>query len=159
MDEHSLTLGTVVATLRAFVERAGAESAVLVLDQGDDLAPAVVDCPAQGAVEISEGAEGIVLERPDALAGEPLAVPDVRSFSPFDVDVESGQVSGPLGALDHLGRAVRDLAALFPGRSAVTVTFASSDPAAPLSLAARRGEPMVLALGEEQFDPPAGWPG
>jgi len=63
-----------------------------------------------------------------------------------------------LGGLDSYGRAVRELASLFPGRSAVSVEWETSDPAAPLSLAARGDEPMLLALGEAQFDLPESFP-
>lgn len=153
------SLATVLATLRAFVTQAGAEQAVLVLDQGEDVLPAVVLCPAQGEAEISEGEESVLVRDPEAASGTPLPLPEVRAFPPLSVDASRGQLTGPLGAFEHLGRAVRDLAGAFPGRSVLTVAWESTDPAAPVLLAARRGEEMVLALGEEQFELPAGWPG
>jgi hypothetical protein len=53
---------------------------------------------------------------------------------------------------------VRELAELFPGRSVVSVVFATTDPEIPLQIAARGGDPIVLALGEEQYEMAAGWP-
>lgn len=153
------SLVTVLATLHAFVTRAGAERAVLVLDQGEEMPTAVVDCPAYGDAEVSEGDASVVVRHPDRTGGTSLPLPEVRSFRPFTVDSVNGEVTGPIGAFEHLGRAVRDLAAAFPARSVLTVAWESTDPAAPLSLAARRGEEMALALGEEQFELPAGWPG
>jgi hypothetical protein len=38
------------------------------------------------------------------------------------------------------------------------VTFATGDAETPLTIAARRGDPLVLALGEEQFAMGSGWP-
>lgn len=153
------SLVTVLATLHAFVTHAGAERAVLVLDQGNDTHAAVVDCPAHGEAEVSEGDESVVVRRPGETGGTPLPLPEVRSFPPLAIDAVHGEVTSPLGAFEHLGRAVRDLAAVFPGRSVLTVAWASTDPDTSLSLAARAGEEMVLILGEEQFELPAGWPG
>jgi hypothetical protein len=53
---------------------------------------------------------------------------------------------------------VRELADAFPGRSVLTVTFATSDPDTPLHVSARRGDPLVLGLGEEQFEMDPRWP-
>jgi len=89
----------------------------------------------------------------------PLPLPAVRALPPFEVDALRAQITAPLGGVESLARAVRELAGVFPGRSVVTATFATSDPDVPLSLTARAGDPLVLALGEEAFEMPAGWPG
>lgn len=157
-DEEAPRLPAIVATLREFGRAAGARKVVLVLDQGAQLPAAVLDCPPDGPLEVAEGDEVRVIERPDALAGEPLGHPHVHALPPFEVDVETGELRGMLGGLDSYGRAVRELASLFPGRSAVTVEWDTSDPAAPLSLAARGGEPMLLALGDARFELPDGFP-
>jgi hypothetical protein len=156
--ERTLSLPTIVGTLRSFLVQSGGEHAVLALDQGDDAPTALVELGRRGSVEISEGEDTVVIPDPAHLAAESLPLPDVRPMPPLDVDAISGEVRGPIGAFDHLGRAVRDLAALFPGRSAVTVTFASANPELPLTLAARRGEPLALQLGEVIFELPEGWP-
>ncbi len=53
---------------------------------------------------------------------------------------------------------MRELVDAFPGRSVLTVTFATTDPDTPLHLAARSGDPLVLGLGEEQYEMAPGWP-
>jgi hypothetical protein len=50
-----------------------------------------------------------------------------------------------------LGAAVRDIAALLPGASVVAADYETSDPAVPLGLAGRAGEPVVVLLGEQEF--------
>lgn len=157
-DDDAPRLPAIVATLRGFAGRSGARRVVLALDQGGSLPTAVVDCPADGPLEIAEGDEVRLIERPDALAGEPLGEPHVHALPPFEVDAQTGELRGVLGGLDSYGRAVRELALLFPGRSAVTVEWGTTDPGISLSLAARGSEPMALALGEAQFELPEGFP-
>jgi len=130
---------------------------VLLLDQGDEVPPLLVDCPTEGPATLSEGEATVQLD-PDRLATAPLPLPDVRALPPFEVDALRAEVTGPLGGVEHLARAVRALAGAFPGRTALTVTFATADPDVPLSLTARAGDPMVLGLGSEPFSMDAGWP-
>jgi len=151
-------LGTIAATLRAFVERARAMHAILLLDRGKDAAPLLVEVDRDGVAEITEGESSRVLDSSAVDEAGALPLPELRAFAPMELDVSAGKLTGPLGALDHLGRAVRGTAALFPGRSVLTVGFATTDPEAPLYLAAREGEPMVMALGEDQYELPAGFP-
>ncbi len=53
---------------------------------------------------------------------------------------------------------MRDLIALFPGRSVLTATFPTTDHETPFHLAVRGGEPIIAALGKQQFEMPPGWP-
>jgi hypothetical protein len=55
---------------------------------------------------------------------------------------------------------VRDLAGLLGGRNVAMVQFETSRPEAPLAITARAGgtDPLVLALGEEEFEMDPGWP-
>lgn len=149
---------TIAATLRAFVEGTGALRAVLLLDRENGAAPLMIDVSAGGVVETTEGEQSRALDGSEAVLAASLELPELRAFGAMDLDVQAGTLSGPLGALDHVGRAVRDTAALFPGRSVLTVGFETSDPETPLFLAARRGEPMVLVLGDAQYELPAGFP-
>ena len=89
---------------------------------------------------------------------EHLPLPHVHSFPPLEVDAARAEVTGPVGAVAHLAGAVRELAGSLPGRSVLTVEFETTDPQAPLTIAARAGEPVVLVLGEQQFEMPTGWP-
>jgi hypothetical protein len=69
-----------------------------------------------------------------------------------------GEIASPLGGVEHLARAVRALVDLFPGRSVLTVAFTTTDPETPLHIAARTDDPIVLAIGDQQFEMAAGWP-
>lgn len=147
----------VIATIRGFVQAAAAANAVLLLDQGQHVAPLVVDCPPAGPVTLSEGEDAVQLD-PDRLAAQPFPLPDVRPLPPFDVDAVRAEIASPLGGVELLARAVRELAERFPGRTVLTVSFATTDPETPLHIAARPGDPLVLVLGEEPFEMAAGWP-
>jgi hypothetical protein len=92
------------------------------------------------------------------LAAAPLPLPDVRALPPFDVDALRAEIVAPLGGVEHLAGAVRALVEAFPGRSVLTVSFATSDPEIPLTIAARSGDPLVLGLGEDAWEMAPGWP-
>ena len=156
-EEARELIAQIAVTLRRFVHAAGALEAILLLDQGAEVPPLVVECPAVGPLLLSEGEDVVQLD-PDRLAAQPLALPEVRPLPPFEVDAVRAEITSPLGGVEHQARAVRALAEAFPGRSVLTVAFATTDPETPLTLAARGGEPMVLALGEQQFELGAGWP-
>jgi hypothetical protein len=144
-----------VATVRAFAERAGAERVVLLVDAGDGAA--MLDCTA-GDVDVTVGEQTwrIPADRPVAAAPRPF--PDLRPPPPTAMAIEpdTGELEAPLGAVANLGRAVLGLAAAFGGRSVATAEFATRDPALPITIAAREGEPMVLAAGDRRFVLPEG---
>jgi hypothetical protein len=144
-------------TLRGFALASGALAVTLLLDQGADTPPLLAECPASGVVQLSEGEDVVQLD-PAHLAAAPLPLPDVRPLPPFDVDALRAEIVAPLGGIEHLARAVRELGGAFPGRSVLTVTFATTDPDVPLHFAARAGDPMVLSLGDEVFEMAPGWP-
>jgi hypothetical protein len=151
-------LARVVATLRLLVARAGALRAVALLDRGEAAEPVVVDCVTGGEVEVVEGEDARTWDGPDD--AEPLALPGhVHPFPPLEVDLAESTVQSPLGVLDHVGRIVRESASLLPGRSVLTVGFATTSPDVPVYLAARGDEPLVLSLGDAEYELPAGWPG
>ena len=151
-------IAQIVVTLRQFVHGAGALEATLLLDQGVELPVLAVECPAVGPVLLAEGEEVVQLDA-DLLAAEPLPLPEVKALPPFEVDAVRAEITSPLGGVEHHARAVRELAGAFPGRSVLSATFATTDVETPLTIAARTGDPLVLALGEEeQFEMPAGWP-
>jgi hypothetical protein len=75
----------------------------------------------------------------------------MRRLPAFDVDAAEGRVAGVIGGLEMLGSVVRDLAALLPAASVVAADYETSDPAAPLGIAGRAGEPLVVLLGEHEF--------
>lgn len=114
--------------------------------------PAVVECERFGAIVVH--AQDAQHELPhDAGAGVALPeLPLMRQLPPFDVDVATGSVAGVLGGLEMLGRAVREIAGLLPGSSVVAAEFETTDPASPLGLAGRTGEPVAVLLGEHEFE-------
>jgi hypothetical protein len=156
-EEARERIAELAVTLRAFVLAAGALDATLLLDQGAETPPLAVECPAVGPVLLGEGEDVVQLDA-DRLAAEPLPLPDVRALPPFEVDALRAEITAPLGGVEHHARAVRELAEAFPGRSVVSVEFATTDLDTPLTIAARGGDPLVLALGEEQFEMGPGWP-
>jgi hypothetical protein len=156
-EEAREAIAQIAVTLRTFVRAAGALEATLLLDQGTDVPPLVVECSAAGPVLLAEGEEVVQLDA-DRLAAAPLALPEVRALPPFEVDAVRGQITSPLGGVEHHAGAVRELVDAFPGRSVLSVSFATNDPETPLTIAARTGDPLVLALGEEQFEMGPEWP-
>jgi glycyl-tRNA synthetase beta chain len=77
----------------------------------------------------------------------------------LDVPVEfvrAARKSGvrDLGAVAALARAVLGLAQAFGGRSVATADFATREPELPLTIAAREGEPLVVAAGDRRFELP-----
>jgi hypothetical protein len=156
-EEARERIAQIAVTLRAFVHASGALEATLMLDQGSEVPPLVVECPAVGPVLLSEGEEVVQLDA-DRLAAQPLPLPDVRALPPFEVDAVRAEITAPLGGIEHHARAVRELVDLFPGRSVLAAVFATTDPETPLQIAVRTDDPIVLALGEEQFQMDARWP-
>ncbi|MDX6680142.1 MAG: hypothetical protein QOG94_181 [Solirubrobacteraceae bacterium] len=114
--------------------------------------PAVIECARFGAIVVHEHDAELQLAH-DPGAGAVLPeLPLMRPLPTFEVDAETGSVAGTLGGLEMLGRAVRELAALLPGASVVAAQFETTDPGCPLGLAGRPGEPVVVLLGEHEFE-------
>lgn len=150
--------GVVVATLHEFLERTGALGATVMLDRGEDTAALVVECRPEGYRATDAEGEDVTLTEAE-LAQPPLELPgDLRPLPGISVDGVAGELSAPMGVVEAMGRAVRDLAVHLPGRSALTVEWGSDHPDLPLVIAARPGDRMVLALGDELFEMPAEWP-
>ena len=83
----------------------------------------------------------------------PRPLPELRPPPPsaLTIDPGSGEIEAPLGVVTNLARAVLGLAAAFGGRSVATADFATRDPEMPITIAAREGEPLVLAAGDRRF--------
>jgi hypothetical protein len=141
----------VAATLAGFLAGSGARSATAVLDTG--AGPVLVECDATDGAWVTEGEE----PRP-AMPAAPLPLPHMHAFELIEVDADRAEITAPMGAVAHLAGATAELARTLGGRSVLTAEFATTDPVAPLTIAARPGEPIVLAIGEEQFAMPERWP-
>lgn len=167
MDEDAIDLvgsvgplDPVVVALREFLHLSGAVRAVAVVDREAGEGPAVVDCARLAPIEVDFGDRVVHLPHAIELDAEPPPLPDVRQLPAFEVNVETAEIAAPIGGVAHLAAAVRDLAAALGGRNVAMAQFATNDPAAPLAITARAdgSEPIVLALGEEEFPMEAGWP-
>ena len=108
-----------------------------------------------GSIELLEDGVPVALPEEDSA---PLALGDVRPPPATAVHVhpEAAELHAPIGTIGHLAEALLDLAAALGGRSVATAEWATADPQLPLTLAARAGEPVIVALGDEQFELPAG---
>ena len=159
MPDEALTRhGEAVATVREFAERAGAERVVLLVDPGDGTTATMLDCAPNGAVEVTEGEATHHIAAGTAVAAAPRPLPELRPppATAISIDPDTGDLEAPLGAIANLGRAVLALATAFGGRSVATADFATRDPQLPITIAAREGEPLVLAAGDRRFVLPEG---
>ncbi len=142
-----------VATVRAFAERSRAERVVLLVDPGDGSTATMLDCAPGGDLDVTEphGAWHIPASLESGAA--PRALPEMRPPPPtaLAIDADSGELEAPLGVIANLGRGVLALASAFGGRSVATAEFATRDPGTPITIAAREGEPLVLAAGDRRF--------
>ena len=153
-------LDVVVIALREFLHRSGAVRAVAVVDREPGEAPVVVDCARLLPIEVDYGDRVVHIPHSIELDAEPPALPDVRRLPPFEVDTDKAEIAAPLGAVAHLAGAERDLATALGGRNVAMAQVATNDPDAPLAITARAdgSEPIVLALGEEEFPMDPDWP-
>ena len=156
IGRHAVAL----ASVREVAARAGAQRVVLLVDEGDDAVPTMVEWVEGGTLEVTEGGVTEQID-PAALAGVvPAVTPDVRPLPPtaLTVDPDTGELAAPIGALAAIAEAIVALATAFGGRSVATAEFATREPELPLALAARPGDRVVAQIGTETFAFPEGWP-
>jgi hypothetical protein len=150
-------LDPTVVLLREFLHRSGALRTVAVVALEDDVA--VVDVQRLQPVEVTIGERTVQMPHALALSAPVLMIPEVKQLPPFDVDAATGEVSSPLGGLEHYAIAVRELAAILGGDNVALASWETTTPDAPLSITARGSEDaLVLAIGEDEFEMEAGWP-
>lgn len=147
-----LQTSVLVATVRDFAERSAAQRVVALMDRGDDR-PATMLEWLEGSLELVE--DGLPAPLPDEPAA-PLPLGDLRPppASAVHVHAEAAELHAPVGAIGHLAEALLDLAAALGGRSVATAEWPTADPELPLTLAARPGEPVIVALGDDHFELP-----
>jgi hypothetical protein len=144
-------LDAVVVLLRDFLHRAGAVRAVAALEHDDGTA--IVDCERLQPIAVTTGGRTVVLPHAIELDAAPLPVPEVTQLPAFEVNAARGEITSPLGGVEHYARAVRALSDALPGAHGVAlVTWDTTDPDTPLSIGARGTEPLVLTLGDEEFE-------
>ena len=151
-------LAALAAGLQAFVAASGADRALLLHDGGTTDPPVLIEVPADGPATVTEGEEERALDAEAVEAADAGPLPHIHPLPPPRVDPETAEVEAPAGTIAVTAAAVRELAERYPGRSVLTVTWPTSVPDLPFAIAARRGEPLVIALGQESFPLPEGWP-
>lgn len=142
----------VLATVREFAEHTGAQRVCVLLDRGDGHEAPLLECAPGTALTVTVG-ERTTIVAPDALAGVPalpVSHPKAPPATAIDVDAVLGEVAAPLGVINALSDAVAELARVLGGRTVAVADWATRG-AEPLTVAARPGEPVVLAVGEQQF--------
>jgi len=143
-----MNLEEAVATARAFQERSGAIRVVLLLEHEGE--PVLVDCDGP-TITVTQDDQTTPAARTDT-PPKPLHRLTPVPASAISIDTETGQLSAPLGTIEHLARATLDLATAFGARTVATAEFATRDPQTPITFAAREGEPVLLGAGDEQFE-------
>jgi hypothetical protein len=118
----------------------------------------MLDCDAGGTLELTDGGRTWQVPPGARAPARPRPLPDVRPVPPsaLAIDPDTGELEAPLGAVASLGRAVLGLARAFGGRSVATADFATREPDLPITIAAREGEPLVVAAGDRRFVLPDG---
>lgn len=147
--------GTALATVTDFATRSGAVRVVAVLDAGDGRAAALVEAEPDGTATVEAG-DAVYDVTADALGGvQPLALELARPLPPsaWQVDPETGEVVAPPGAVAGMAAGLLALAAALGGRSVATADFRTRD-GTEVTIAARVGEPLILAVGDQQFELP-----
>jgi hypothetical protein len=147
-------LDVALATVDAFAARSGAERVVVLLDTGLGDAPLMVERAEDGALHVTEGEQSRPAPLPPGAA--PLALPPLRPLPPTAVsaDPDTGQLEAPIGVVQALADSLLALARALGGRSVATATYRTRDPATPLTVAARDGEPVVLDIAGRHFTLP-----
>ena len=141
-----------VATALAFADAAGAHRVILLIDRGDELPALMVDAVHDGTAEVTDGDDVTTLAAPPTATPKPL--PEIRAtpHTAIRMDYATGQLSAPIGAIEHLADSVRALAATFGGRTVATAEFPTHD--FPFTIAARQGEPAILSANDEEYELP-----
>src|SRR3954452_17245312 len=145
----------VMATIQDFTERIGAIRVAVLLDRGERRQAPLLEAEPGQPLTISQGDENFVVP-PTALAGVqplPLHPPKPVPATAIDVDATLGEVAAPIGVLEALAAAVKELANVLGGRTVAMADFATRS-GEPLHIAAREGEPTVVAIGEHEFELP-----
>lgn len=145
--------GEAVATVRDYQQRTGALRVVVLADRGEDRPPLMIDCDDRQAVEITDGDSLVTIPADAHAPAAPHPLPDIRATPPsaIDLDLTTGDLQAPLGAIEHLAQTLQALARAFGHRSVATAEIATRDPETTITLAARENEPAVLAAGDYEY--------
>ncbi len=151
-------LDPVVALLREFLHHSGAIRAVALVDHGLGDGPALVDVGQLLPIEVV--VDERTLRMPHAIELDVPApdVPNVRQLPAFEVDRTTGEIAAMIGGLEHYAEAVISMTRRVGPRDVVMATWTTNDPQAPISITARGHDPVVVSLGEDEYEMEPGWP-
>ena len=168
MDEDAIELvgsvgplDAVVVALREFLHRSGAVRAVAVVDREPGEGPAVVDCARLAPIEVDFGdrvvhlPHAIELDADAAAAARRAPAPALRSRRRDGARSRRRSAASPTWPAPCATSRRRSAGATWPWPSSRPTI-----PHAPLAITARAdgSEPIVLALGDEEFPMDPGWP-
>ena len=144
-----------LATVREFGERALALRVTALLDAGDGSTAAMIEWEAGSPTVLTAGDEAyeVADELLEGVIPLPVTPPAPVLPESMHAHPERDEVMAPLGALTALGLAVLELARAFGGRSVASADFETAD-GSPITIAARDGEPLLLGVGDAQFELP-----
>ena len=156
MPDVPAHLAEAVATVRAFASASGAERVVLLVDRGEERPASMLDAGPDGSVELTEDGDVLLIDPATPPGAAPRELPALRPPPPSAMAIhpETGELEAPLGVIANLARGVLALATAFGGRSVASVDFATRDAAVPMTIAAREGDPLVVAAGDARFELP-----
>lgn len=140
--------GRALATIRAYAEASGAERVAVLLDAGGEAV--VVECEPGGALDVIVGEERVIAET-QAVAID-LEVRRAPPATAIELDLVQGEILAPVGVVAALADGILALAVALGGRTVASADFPTRDPELALTVAAREGEGVVFAAGDEQFD-------
>ena len=147
--ERPAELAVVLATVQDFADRGGAERVVVLLDAEP---PLMVERREDGALEVTEGeqarAGGAAARRRAAAAGRAAAGAGERADAPTRRPASWRRRSGRCSCSSTRCGRWRARSAAAPSRPRPSPT---RDPGAPLTVAAREGEPVVLDIAGRHF--------
>jgi hypothetical protein len=148
-------LDAVVETLRDVLHRSGALRVAAVVDLPEGRPAALVDVGRLAPVEVRIADRIMHLPHAIELDAESLGgAIELRQLPPFEVDPAGGEVIGTLGGLDMLADAMRAVAELLGGRSVALAVYPTVTPGVDLTVTARHGEPVLVTLGDQEWDLP-----
>jgi hypothetical protein len=144
--------GEAVATVREYAQRSGAARVVLLVDRGEHQPPLMVEADDEQNVELTDGDQVATIPA-QARTAPPRPLPEIRAIpaSALQLDLQTGELQAPFGAIEHLAETLQALARAFGHRSVASADFATRDPETPITLAAREGEPAILAAGDYEY--------
>ena len=142
--------------MRTFAERSGALRVIALADRGDAEAALMLESGPDGAIEVTDGDVQAEIPSGSLVPGAPRPLPEIVPVpaTALQADPVAGELAAPIGAVAALADAVLGLARAFGGRSVASVEFPTRDPELPITIVAREGEPLLLAVGNARFELP-----